>query len=131
METSFTQTEIQAYLEEAHEKIRNKRYTISLNSRRSDNRSLFTDYLLTEEQAEQILLSLTVWDFSNAVRNEHSNFPDETLYVFGKEVELIDRYTGEERTVPLYIKFNNLANGGYLIVISFHMQNYPLSYMFK
>ena len=43
----------------------------------------------------------------------------ETLYIFGKEVLLIERYGTAEKLVPLYIKFNKLDNE-FVIVISFH-----------
>lgn len=52
------------------------------------------------------------------------------LYVFGKDVKLLERTGDEEKTVSLYIKFNKLENR-YVVVISFHEQRFPLSYYFK
>ena len=43
---------------------------------------------------------------------------------------LLPKQGGDEETVSLYIKFNKLANF-YVIVISFHRQDYPLVYKFK
>ena len=43
---------------------------------------------------------------------------------------LLPKQGGDEETVSLYIKFNRLANF-YVIVISFHKQDYPLVYKFK
>ena len=40
------------------------------------------------------------------------------------------RYGDSEETVSLYIKFNKLTNR-YVVVISFHKQEYPLTYKFK
>jgi len=80
--------------------------------------------------AENIILNLNVMDFSDAVPNEHAGFEHETLYIFGKEVLLIERYGTAEKLVPLYIKFNKLDNE-FVIVISFHEQRHPLTYYFK
>lgn len=52
------------------------------------------------------------------------------MYVFGKDVNLLERNGTEEKTVSLYIKFNKLENC-FIIVISFHEQKYPLTYYFK
>ena len=57
---------------------------------------------------ENIILDLNAMDFSDAVPNEHIGFEHETLYIFGKEVLLIERYGTAEKLVPLYIKFNKL-----------------------
>lgn len=46
------------------------------------------------------------------------------------DVILLPKQGGDEETVSLYIKFNKLANF-YIIVISFHKQDYPLVYKFK
>ena len=43
---------------------------------------------------------------------------------------LLPKQGGDEETVSLYIKFNKLANF-YVIVISFHKQDYPIVYKFK
>ena len=101
-----------------------------MNLRRPDNRKLFEMYILTMKDVENIIQNLNAMDFSDAVSNEHVGFEHETLYVFGKEVQLIERYGKEEKLVPLYIKFNKLDNE-FVIVISFHEQRYPLTYYFK
>ena len=47
-----------------------------------------------------------------------------------KNQDIYKRYVFTEEEVSLYIKFNKLANH-FLIVISFHKQEYPLTYKFK
>ena len=79
---------------------------------------------------KQIILSLTAMDFSEILQNEHKGYEHEMLYVFGKDVRLLERNGSEEKTVSLYIKFNKLENR-FVIVISFHEQKYPLTYYFK
>ena len=48
----------------------------------------------------------------------------------GKNVNLIGRFSGVEKVIGLYIKFNKLENK-YVIVVSFHEQKHPLTYYFK
>ncbi len=125
-----TIADIDEYLEEVKEAIRVGRYRIEMNTNRQDNQDLFIDYIINEEKRKQILLSLTAMDFSEIRHNTHRGFEHELLYVFGKDVKLLQRFGSSEEQVSLYIKFNKLESR-YVIVISFHKQNYPLNYMFK
>lgn len=88
------------------------------------------DYVFTEEDAKKVILFLTAYDFSDAVQNDHPQHPEEILYIFGKDIKLMPRYGDSEEKVSLYIKFNKLTNQ-YVIVISFHKKEYPLTYKFK
>lgn len=119
------QKDIEQYLSEVKEAVENNNYRLDRNARRQDNIHLFLDYVIDEAKAKEIILSLTVMDFSEILQNEH-----EQLYVFGKDVVLLERNGTEEKTVSLYIKFNKLENC-FVIVISFHEQKYPLTYYFK
>ena len=123
-------SDVENYLEAVKCAVKAHRYRQDLTAKRPDNRKLFQTYSLTEEDAENIILDLNVMDFSDAVPNEHVGFEHETLYIFGKEVLLIERYGTAEKLVPLYIKFNKLDNE-FVIVISFHEQRHPLTYYFK
>ena len=118
------------YLDDVKKAIDNNNYRIARNSKRQDNIKLFEDYVIDEAKARDILLSLTFADFSEMLRNEHIGFEHERLYVFGKDVTLLERFGTEEKTVPLYIKINKLENQ-FVIVISFHEQKFPLTYHFK
>ncbi len=122
--------DIEQYLSEVKEAVENDRYRIERNTRRQDNINLFLDYVLDEAKAKEIILSLTAMDFSEVLQNEHKGFEYEKLYVFGKDVILLERNGTEEKTVSLYIKFNKLENC-FVIVISFHEQKHPLTYYFK
>ena len=121
---------IEQYLEDVKAAVRNNRYRIDRNKNRLDNLNLFTDYLIDEAKAKKILLNLDVMDFSAILRNEHAGFEHELLYVFGKDVRLLERYGTKEKTVSLYIKINKLENN-FVIVISFHEQKDPLKYYFR
>ena len=123
-------SDVENYLEAVKCAVKAHRYRLAMNAKRPDNRKLFDTYLLTMRDAENIILNLNVMDFSDAVPNEHAGFEHETLYIFGKEVLLIERYGTAEKLVPLYIKFNKLDNE-FVIVISFHEQRHPLTYYFK
>ena len=122
-----TREEVRDYLREVKKSVNAGRYQISP---RTKNQSLYIDYVFSEERCKKILLDLEVEDFSDAVQNDHPQHSEEILYIFGKEVLLLPKQGGDEETVALYIKFNKLANL-YVIVISFHKQEYPLTYKFK
>lgn len=117
----ITLKDIDSYLTEVKNAIRKNRYRIEMNSRRQDNRELFLTYVIDEEMAKDILMGLTATDFSERLQNEHEEYEDEMLYVFGKDVELLERMGNESKTVSLYIKFNKLDNC-YVIVVSLHEQ---------
>lgn len=121
---------IEKYLAEMKAAVAADKYRIDRNDKRQDNNQLFIDYVIDEADAKEILLSLTVMDFSEIRPNEHKGYEHEQLYVFGKDVTLLERFGTAEKTVSLYIKFNKLENC-FVIVISFHEQKYPLKYYFK
>ena len=127
---NIDQKDIEHYLSEVKDAVEKDYYRLDRNARRQDNINLFLDYVIDEAKAKEIILSLTAMDFSEVLRNEHTGFEHERLYVFGKDVVLLERTGTEEKTVSLYIKFNTLENS-FVIVISFHEQKYPLTYYFK
>ena len=122
--------DIEQYLFEIKEAVENNRYRIDRNVRRQNNIDLFLKYVIDEVKAKEIILSLNVMDFSKILQNEHKGYEYERLYVFGKDVVLLERSGTEEKVVSLYIKFNKLDNC-FVIVISFHEQKYPITYYFK
>ena len=127
---NIEQKDIQQYLSDVKESVERNDYRIDRNARRQDNINLFLDYVIDEAKAKEIILSLTIMDFSEILQNEHKGYEHENLYVFGKDVTLLERNGTEEKTVSLYIKFNKLENC-FVIVISFHEQKYPITYYFR
>lgn len=124
---NVTKSDVEQYLSDVFAAVNAGRYQISP---RKKNQDIYIDYLFTEEDAKNVILSLTVYDFSGAVQNDHPQHPEEILYIFGKDISLMPRFGGSEETVSLYIKFNKLTNQ-YVIVVSLHKQEYPLTYKFK
>ena len=124
---NVTKYDVEQYLSDVFAAVNAGRYQISP---RQKNQDIYMDYVFTEEDAKKVILSLTVYDFSDAVKNDHPQHPEEILYIFGKDINLMPRYGDSEEKVSLYIKFNKLTNQ-YVIVISFHKQEYPLTYKFK
>lgn len=122
--------DIEQYLSEVKEAVENNRYRIERNAKRQDNINLFLDYVIDEAKAKEILLSLTVMDFSEILQNDHKGFEHEMLYVFGKNVVLLERTGTGEKMVSLYIKFNKVENN-FVFVISFHEQKYTFTYYYK
>lgn len=48
-------------------------------------------------------MGLTVMDFSEILQNKHKGFEHERLYVFGKDVTLLERNgTEEKNSISLY-----------------------------
>ena len=124
---NVTKSDIEQYLSDVFAAVNAGRYQISP---RQTNQDISMDYVFTEEDAKEVILSLTAYDFSDAVQNDHPQHPEEILYIFGKDINLMPRYGDSEEKVSLYIKFNKLTNQ-YVIIISFHKQEYPLTYKFK
>lgn len=126
------------YLEVSREDVSNYLNDIKISvsfgrcyiSPRDKNQSLYIDYVFSEERCWEIILDLEVKDFSDAVPNDHPQHPEETLYIFGKDVDLLPKQGGGEEKVSLYIKFNKLPDH-YVIIVSFHKQEYPLAYKFR
>ena len=111
---NITRSEVENYLADVRTAVKEERYQVSS---RDKNRELFIDYVFTEDKRKE------VW-------NDHPQHPEEILYIFGKDILLMPRFGKEEEKISLYIKFNKWSNS-YLIVISFHKQEYPLKYKFK
>lgn len=122
--------EINCYLSEVKKAVKNGKYRLERNDRRQDNQDLFFIYVLDEQKVRKIILDLSVEDFSEVLQNKHKGYEYERLYVFGKDVTLLERFGSREKTVSLYIKFNKLENC-FVIVVSFHEQRYPIKYYFK
>lgn len=117
--------DIEEYLSIVRQAVREDRYEIERNENREENLKLSWQYMLPEEEIKKIIYSLTPLDFSEAVKNRKKRFANEILYVFGKNVNLIERDSGQEKEIELYIKFNKEIDN-YVIVISFHEAKHPV-----
>lgn len=121
--------EVEEYLSNVKKAVKEGRYEIERNANREANSMLFRNYLISEEDAKKIIYNLTPMDFSEAVRNRKPQYADEILYIFGKEVKLLERYGDAEKEIELYIRFKKESND-YVIVISFHEAKYPVKKYF-
>lgn len=121
--------DIEEYLSIVRQAVREDRYEIERNENREENFKLSWQYMLPEEEIKKIIYSLTPLDFSKAVKNRKKRFANEILYVFGKNVNLIERDSGQEKEIELYIKFNKEIDN-YVIVISFHEAKHPVKKYF-
>ena len=94
--------DIEQYISEVKEAVENGRYRIERNSRRQDNLNLFFDYVIDEGKVKEIILSLNATDFSEILQNMHKGYEHERLYVFGKDVILLERNGTKEKMVSPY-----------------------------
>lgn len=76
----ITRMEVEKYLNRVKVAVEKDNYRIEINKNRSDNRNLFVDYVLSEVRIKEILLSLTVDDFSERRKNNHRGFENEILF---------------------------------------------------
>ena len=60
----MTKKDIEQYLSEVKDAVKKGNYRIDRNARRQDNINLFLDYVIDEAKVKDIILSLTVMDFS-------------------------------------------------------------------
>ena len=68
---NIDQKDIEQYLSEVKEAVEKDNYRLDRNARRQDNINLFLDYVIDETKAKEIIMSLTVMDFSEILQNEH------------------------------------------------------------
>jgi len=130
MGLDVTKKEIDEYLAEVKKAVTDGRYRIELNSNRQDNMDLFINYVINEADAHRILCELETEDFSEVVPNIHKGYEHELLYVFGKELILLERTGNSQKKITLYIKINKVDDG-FVFVVSFHESKHPIVYYFK
>ena len=123
----ITKESIEQYLIDVKKLIKEQKYIIEPRDKNDD---LYDQYVLPKDKSEQILLSLAVDDFSEIVKYKNKNGEYVPHYVFGKKVVLTPRYRTHEEEVSLYIKFNKKSNM-FVVVVSFHEEEYPMVYYFK
>lgn len=70
---NIDQKHIEQYLSEVKEAVENSNYRLDRNARRQDNINLFLDYVIDEAKAKEIILSLTVMNFSEIRLHTISN----------------------------------------------------------
>ncbi len=121
-----TGNDIGEYLGELRKAVRHDRYRIEP---RYKNRELYVEYCFSESMCRKILLGLNERDFSEIVCNEHPDYTDELLYVFGRTVTLKRRFENKRERVHLYIKINKIKNT--YIIVSFHKREFPLKCRYR
>ncbi|EEM56131.1 MULTISPECIES: hypothetical protein [Bacillus cereus group] len=130
--TNFTIGEVEQYISEFKKLIKNNRFTISRNEKRKENIEFLEAYKINVSKVKEILLNIGVHDFCYAVDNKNPNFAYEKLYIFCPQYEL-DNW-GQKKSVDIYIKMNlieNMDRNKYMIVVSFHKRNKPVTYLFR
>ncbi len=117
------------FLGEVKDLILRDEYTIYPTEK---NNLLDLQYVISEQRKKDILLSLEPDDFSEMRISNDEYFNGDALYIFGKEVPLLERYSNNNKIseVELYIKMDYLKEQT-VCVVSFHKAEKPLEYAFK
>ena len=87
-------------------------------SNRDKNNNFCKEYLINTKIAKDIICELTYKDFYKIVKNEHKDYENEFLYIFGPVKELVNRI-GKREKVQLYIKINYIKDK-VIILVSLH-----------
>jgi len=87
-------------------------------SDRDKNNNFCKEYLINTKIAKDIIYELTYKDFYKIVKNEHKDYENEFLYIFGPVKELVNRM-GKREKVQLYIKINYIKDK-VIILVSLH-----------
>jgi len=97
---------------------------------RDINKNFISEYKLTEAMQREILLKLEIEDYSES--EPSSKFPGSYVNLFGKNIELINSH-GSIEAISMYIKFEIIEKqyGTRTVFISFHKEDYPLSFPFR
>ncbi|PGC13753.1 hypothetical protein COM08_26760 [Bacillus wiedmannii] len=130
--TNFTIGEVEQYIFEFKKLIKTNRFTISRNEKRKENIEFLEAYKINVSKVKEILLNIGVHDFCYAVDNKNPNFAYEKLYIFCPQYEL-DNW-GQNKSIDIYVKKNLIENkdrNKYMIVVSFHKRNKPVTYLFR
>lgn len=128
----YVREEIEDVLNKIKHCINTGKYTLSMNDKREENRDFIDEYHIRNDRQRSILLGIKTDDFCHTLQNTKKGFEHEILYVFVPKVMLFNS-DGEEEIVDIYTKFNLIENpgGGFVVVISFHKINKPVSYLFR
>ena len=110
-----TKQEIGEFLEKFKTLVKNRKFIISQNDKRMDNRKFIQKYHLKLKKQIEILLEIQVTDFCYSVDNDKDS--NERLYIFLKEYYL-DNW-GIFEKVAVYIKIV-IKSEDYTVIISFH-----------
>lgn len=103
--------------------LEDKRTRLVVCNNRAKNFVFSYLYGINKSYIKEILSKLEVNDFVEATENTNPNFPKELLYVFTKQVVLVNA-RGEEDVIQLYIKFSLDDKKKYIITVSFHEAEY-------
>ena len=129
---NYTKERISSVLDTILDCVREKRYIISKNQNRQENKDFIKEYNLTSKKQRDILLKIEPEDFCHTLQNTNLGFEHEVLYVFCPQIMLFN-FSGEEELVDVYTKFNiiDVEKEKRVVVISFHKRNKPIDYCFR
>ena len=92
---------------------------INICDHRDKNYIFYYLYNIDTKCIKQVLTTIEISDFVSIVQNKNPDYPPGDLYVFHKNVQLVNQ-AGDVDDIELYIKLCIIENDNRVIVISFH-----------
>ena len=123
---SILEEKVRAYLKKLKEILNNPNHIINICDNRDKNYTFYYLYNIDKAYIEQVLNSLEASNFVEILINKNPNFPPNELYVFNKEVELVNQ-AGQEEEINLYIKLSIDEIVNRIITVSFHNASYSFN----
>jgi hypothetical protein len=109
--------------------VKQDRFQILENAEtRKDNVEFMDAYGLNYESVKEVLLKLEVSDFCYGLKSVNLGNVGEVLYVFCPQVGLVAY--GVSMTIGVYTKLS-IEGGDWVVVVSFHERNKPITYLFN
>ena len=128
----YTEEQIKNLVQIIKDCVRENRYTISLEDNKMENIQFIEEYNINEKKRIDILFNLNYKDFCYGLKNLKDGIEQNNLYIFCIERELYNIEDKKEK-VDIYLKFNIVFNEieEYILLVSLHKRNKPISYVFK
>ena len=129
----YDKTKIEWIVRRIIDAVNHNRYTISKINRQKNEEFRAKHGINTEQRLKDILLQLTVDNFSCIAKNVNPGYEEEQLYIFGPQVQVYRAGEDTATDVIMYIKVSIIERNidDFIVVISFHEAEKVIRYAFK
>ena len=131
--TNYTKQQINGILREIKSLVKIDRWTLSTKyPERKKNIDFQIGYCMNEKLYTGIINDLCAENFCYSIKNDNPNYPDDDLYIFSIQKELMN-FQGDFEDIEIYIKgyITVFNDGNRVIFISFHELEESISFLFQ